>query len=90
MTRLESEMATNPTQTLTPSSQRVPSERRARWRGGQGPLPTTMSKAALNALRRNSPITQPMMSRAGIRAEARRVRSVMRAHMTEHQLIGGK
>lgn len=83
MTRLESEMAANPTQIITPSGQR------ARWPGGQGPL-TTMSKAALNTLRGNSPINQPMMSRAGIRAEARRVRSVMRAHMTEHQLIGGK
>jgi len=40
-------------------------------------------EAALDVLRRSSPRAQPMMSRAGIRTEARRARSIMRAHMRD-------
>ncbi len=77
-------MATDPAQISPASGQRV------RWRGRQSPQLTSMSEAALSVLRGSSSIAQPMMSRAGIRAEARRVRSIMRAHMKDHQLTGGK
>ncbi|MGH2853717.1 MAG: hypothetical protein ACRDLF_05950 [Solirubrobacteraceae bacterium] len=65
-------------------------EPRVRWRGRRSPQLTSMSEAALNVLKGRPPTARPMMSRAGIRAEARRVRSIMRAHMRDHQLIGDK
>jgi hypothetical protein len=49
-----------------------------------------MFEAVRRALRGSSPTAQPMMSRSGIRVEARRVRSILRASMKDQQLIGGK
>jgi hypothetical protein len=38
----------------------------------------------------SEPVGQPMISRAGVRGEAHRVRSILRTTMNDQQLIGGK
>jgi hypothetical protein len=40
---------------------------------------TSLSEAARRLLERASPVAAPMISRAGVRAEARRVRAILRA-----------
>lgn len=49
---------------------------------------TSMSEAARRLLRGAPSVTQPMISRAGIRVEAHRVRAILRATMKDQQLTG--
>ena len=63
----------------------------ARWRSRQSQQQlTSLSEAALRLLRGVPPVAAPMISRAGVRGEAHRVRSILRATMKDQQLIGGK
>jgi hypothetical protein len=49
-----------------------------------------MTEAARRLLRRTPPLAEPMVSRAGIRREARRERSLLRTTIEDQQLNGGK
>jgi hypothetical protein len=49
-----------------------------------------MTEAARRLLRRTPLVAGPMISSAGIRGEAHRVRSILRATMKNQQLNGGK
>jgi hypothetical protein len=60
--------------------------KRSRW---QSPQTTQLTIAVRYLLRGTAPVAQPMISRAGIRAEAHRVRAILRATMKDQQ-IGGK
>jgi hypothetical protein len=62
----------------------------ARWRSRESPQLTSLSEAARRLLRGVPPVAAPMISRAGVRGEAYRVRSILRATMKYQQLIGGK
>jgi hypothetical protein len=64
--------------------------RRVRRSGRRSRRLASMFEAVLVLSRDSSSIARPIMSRAGIRAEARRVRSIMRARMRDNQPIGGK
>jgi hypothetical protein len=61
-----------------------------RWRSRQSLQLTSLSEAARRLLRGVPPVGQPTISRAGIRGEAHRVRSILRATMKDQRLIGGK
>ncbi len=62
----------------------------ARWRSRQSPQLASLSEAARRLLR-GAPVAAPVISRAGVRGEAHRVRSVLRATKKDQQLmIGGK
>jgi hypothetical protein len=46
-----------------------------------------MSEAAQRLLRADAPIAQPMLSRSGIGVEAHRVRLIIRATISDQQLV---
>ncbi len=62
----------------------------AHWGSRQSPQLTSLFEAALRLLRGVPPVAAPMISRAGVRGDAHRVRSILRATMKDQQLIGGK
>jgi hypothetical protein len=64
--------------------------RQMRSRGRQSQQLTGLSEAARRLLRDTPPGGQPLISRAGVRSEAHRVRSILRATMRDQQLIGGQ
>jgi hypothetical protein len=66
------------------------SSRRLRRRSRKSPELSRMSDAALRLLRHSSQGPEPVLSRSGIRVEARRVRSIMTATIREQQLTGGR
>ena len=51
----------------------------------ESPQLTSLSEAARRLLRAASPAAQPMISRAGVRDEARRVRSILRATINDQR-----
>jgi hypothetical protein len=51
---------------------------------------TSLSEVARHLLQGTQPLAEPMISRAGVRGEARWVRSTLRATMRDQQSIGGK
>lgn len=63
---------------------------RSRGLNDQSPKLTSVSEAAWRLLRHTPPIAQPVISRAGVRSEAHRVYSILRATIEDQQLNGGK
>jgi hypothetical protein len=51
---------------------------------------TSISEVAQRLLRRTPPDAESMISRAGVRGEAQRVRSILHATMKDQQLNGGQ
>lgn len=64
--------------------------RSARRPDRQSPRLTSLSEAARRLLRGAPIAAQPMLSRAGVRDEAHRVRSILQATINDQQPIGGK
>jgi hypothetical protein len=56
----------------------------------QSPQLTSVSEAVRRLLRHTQPITEPRISRAGVRGEVHRVRSTLQATTNEQQPTGGK
>lgn len=52
-------------------------------------LPTP-AQAVRRLLRHTPPVAEPMISRAGMRGEAHRVRSILQVTIKDQQLSGGK
>jgi hypothetical protein len=77
-------MATTPEQTHRAGAQQANSRSRP------SPQLTRLSEAARRLLRGAPPVAAPMISRDGVRGEAHRVRSILRATMKDQQLIEGK
>ncbi len=53
------------------------------------PQLTSISEVARRLLRGTPSVAEPVISRAGIRGDAHRVRSIVRAAINDRQLIGG-
>ena len=73
----------------TPTSAHPAGGPSPRWPRHESLQLTSLYEAARRLLRPALPAAQPMISRAGVRDEAHRVRSVLRA-TRDQQLIGGK
>jgi hypothetical protein len=56
----------------------------------ESPQLTSFSETVRRLLRRTTPGAEPMLSRAGVRSEAHRVRAFLQAAMKEQPLNGGK
>jgi hypothetical protein len=56
----------------------------------ESPQLTGVSKAVRRLLRHTQPIAEPMISRAGVRGEVHRVRSILQATINDQQPTGGK
>lgn len=74
----------------TPEQTHRADAQQARWRSRQSPQFISLSEAARRLFRGTPPVAAPLISRAGVRGEAHRVRSILRATMKDQQLIGGK
>ena len=76
--------------TPTPARTGPVDSQRLRRPNRESPQLISVSEAVRRLLRPTPPGAEPMISRAGVRGEAHRVRTILQATMKDHQLNGGR